>query len=79
MNNINESYDPKYLVCVTSSNNNKFYKILPDADGQGFTVEYGRIGAPSFRTDHYPIDLYWRKYHEKLIKQDDCCENWVKK
>ena len=68
MANINESYDPKYLVCVTSNNNNKFYRILPDSDGQGFTVEYGRIGAPSFRTDHYPIDMYWRKYDEKLKK-----------
>ena len=68
MAHLNESYDPKYLVCVTSSNNNKFYRILPDPDSQGFTVEYGRIGAPSFRTDHYPIDMYWRKYDEKLKK-----------
>ena len=69
MAHLNESYDPKYLVCVTSSNNNnKFYRILPDQDGQGFAVEYGRIGAPSFRTDHYPIDMYWRKYDEKLKK-----------
>ena len=68
MANLNESYDPKYLVCVTSNNNNKFYRILPDSDQQGFTVEYGRIGAPSFRTDHYSIDMYWRKYDEKLKK-----------
>lgn len=68
MTSINESYAPKYLVCVTSSNNNKFYRILPDPDDQGFTVEYGRIGAPSFRTDHYPIDMYERKYAEKLKK-----------
>lgn len=68
MANLNESYDPKYLVCVTSSNNNKFYRMLPDPDQQGFSVEYGRIGAPSFRTDHYPIDMYWRKYDEKLKK-----------
>lgn len=68
MANLNESYDPKYLVCVTSNNNNKFYRILPDSDQQGFTVEYGRIGAPSFRTDHYPIDMYWRKFDEKLRK-----------
>ena len=68
MANLNESYDPKYLVCVTSNNNNKFYRMLPDTDQSGFTVEYGRIGAPSFRTDHYPIDMYWRKYDEKLRK-----------
>ena len=65
---INESYDPKYLVCVTSKNNNKFYRILPDPDQQGFSVEYGRIGAPSFRTDHYPIDDYYKKYYEKIKK-----------
>lgn len=68
MKTMNESYDPKYLVCVTSKNNNKFYRLLPDPDQQGFTVEYGRIGAPSFRTDHYPIDMYWRKYDEKVKK-----------
>lgn len=65
---INESYDPKYLVCVTSNNNNKFYRMIPDPDQQGFSVEYGRIGASSFRTDHYPIDDYRRKYYEKLKK-----------
>ena len=65
---INESYDPKYLICVTSNNNNKFYRMIPDPDQQGFSVEYGRIGASSFRTDHYPIDDYNRKYYEKLKK-----------
>lgn len=68
MKSINESYDPRYLVCVTSNNNNKFYRFLPDPDQQGFTVEYGRIGAPSFRTDHYPIDMFDKKYYEKLRK-----------
>lgn len=68
MKDINESYDPKYLVCVTSDNRNKFYRIIPNSNEQGFTVEYGRIGAPSFRTDHYPIEMYWRKYDEKLKK-----------
>ena len=68
MKDINEAYEPKYLVCVTTNNNNKFYRILPDPDQQGFTVEYGRIGAPSFQTAHYPIDLYSRKYYEKLKK-----------
>ena len=65
---INESYDPKYLICVTSNNANKFYRMIPDPDQQGFSVEYGRIGASSFRTDHYPIDDYYRKYYEKLKK-----------
>ena len=68
MKNIYEAYEPKYLVCVNSQNRNKFYRMLPDPDQSGFTVQYGRIGAPSFRTDHYPIDMYWRKYDEKLKK-----------
>ena len=68
MKPLNESYDPKYLVCVTSDNHNKWYRMIPDANQSGFTVEYGRIGAPSFRTAHYPIDMYYKKYYEKIDK-----------
>ena len=68
MKAMTESYAPKYLVCVTTSNNNKFYRMLPDASQNGFTVEYGRIGAPSFRTEYYPISMFDKKYHEKLKK-----------
>lgn len=68
MKHINEAYEPKYLVCVTTNNNNKFYKMIPDPDQQGFSVQYGRIGAPSFQTAHYSIDKYWTKYYEKQKK-----------
>ena len=68
MKSINESYSPKYLVCVTANNNNKFYRMIPDPDQQGFTVEYGRIGAPSFQTRHYPIDDWYSKLDNKLRK-----------
>ena len=68
MQNINESYESKYLVCVTTNNNNKFYRMIVDPDQSGFTVEYGRIGAPSFQTRHYSIDDYWKKFDEKLRK-----------
>ena len=41
--------DPRYLVFVDSkTNKNKFYKAHMNADGASYTVEYGRIGAPSF-------------------------------
>ena len=65
---LNESYSPKYLVCVTQENNNKFYRMIPDPDQQGFTVEYGRIGAPTFQTHHYPIDDWYKKIDSKIKK-----------
>lgn len=65
---LNESYAPKYLVCVTANNNNKFYRVIPDPDQQGFTVEYGRIGAPSFQTHHYPIEDWYKKIESKMRK-----------
>lgn len=81
MQNINESYESKYLVCVTTNNNNKFYRMIVDPDQSGFTVEYGRIGATSFQTRHYSIDDYWKKYDEKLKKgyvdQTDLVKNVV--
>jgi predicted DNA-binding WGR domain protein len=48
--NINEALgDPRYLVFVDArSNKNKFYKAYMNSDGNSYTVEYGRIGAPSF-------------------------------
>ena len=65
---LNESYSPKYFVCVTANNNNKFYRCIPDPDQQGFTVEYGRIGAPTFQTHHYPIEDWYKKIESKLKK-----------
>lgn len=58
--NINEALgDPRYLVFVDArSNKNKFYKAYMNSDGNSYTVEYGRIGAPSFQTKIYQGDAY---------------------
>lgn len=58
---------PVYLVMVTDVNNNKYYKMLADSDGQSFTVEYGRVGA-SCQTRTYPISQWDKKYNEKIRK-----------
>lgn len=56
----------KYLVMVTSANNNKFYKMIPN--GNEFKVEYGRLGMSSFQTATYPISQFDKKYNEKIKK-----------
>jgi predicted DNA-binding WGR domain protein len=46
--------DPRYLVFIDSkTNKNKFYKAYMNPNGSSFTVEYGRIGAPSYQTKVY--------------------------
>ena len=57
---INEAVgDPRYLVFVdANSNKNKFYKAYMNADKTSYTVEYGRIGAPSYQTKVYQGDAY---------------------
>lgn len=51
--------DPRYLVFVDSkSNKNKFYKAYMNSGGNSYTVEYGRIGAPSYQTKIYQGDAY---------------------
>lgn len=67
MKQVNEAYDPKYLVCVTSDNHNKFWRAVPDPDQNGFTATWGRIGSEG-QSKHYPIHKYWDKYYEKLRK-----------
>lgn len=59
--------EAKYLVCVTEVNNNKYYRMIPDEDGRGWTAEYGRIGA-SKQTAHYPESSFNTKYREKIRK-----------
>lgn len=59
--------NPVYLVMVTDVNNNKYYKMLANSDGQSFTVEYGRVGA-SCQTRTYPISQWDKKYNEKIRK-----------
>jgi len=60
--------EAKYLVCVTSANNNKFYEIQPDTDGNGFMVKYGRIGGQNPSTQHYDAKEYDRILKNKLKK-----------
>ena len=40
------------LTMVSENNNNKFYRMIPSADGNSFVAEYGRIGCanPQGRT-----------------------------
>lgn len=55
----------KYLVMVTTNNNNKYYEMIPNGDS--FTVKYGRIGA-SAQTSCYPASQFDKKYNEKIKK-----------
>ena len=75
-----EDHKPKYLVMVSNANNNKYYRMLPSADGSSFTVEYGRIGS-SQQTRSYPMWEWNKKYNEKLRKgyvdQTDLMEDLI--
>lgn len=75
-----EDHKPKYLVMVSNANNNKYYRMLPSADGSSFTVEYGRIGS-SQQIRQYPMWEWNKKYNEKLRKgyvdQTDLMEDLI--
>ena len=58
-------HTPKYLVMVTSQNNNKYYKMTPKGDR--FEVEYGRVGGGK-QTASYSISCFEKKYREKIAK-----------
>ena len=58
-------YTPKYLVMVTSHNNNKYYKMIPEGDS--FRVEFGRVGGGS-QVSSYHKSLWDKKYNEKVRK-----------
>lgn len=60
-------YKPVYLVMVSSNNNNKYYRMLANTDGETFTVQYGRVGASS-QTRTYPLRDWDKKYNEKIRK-----------
>lgn len=62
------SYEPKYLIMVTTENNNKYYEFLPSEDCSSFTVRYGRVGQSSFQTMTYSISDWNKKYNEKIKK-----------
>lgn len=55
----------KYLVMVTTNNNNKYYEMIPNGDS--FTVKYGRIGA-SAQVASYSASQFDKKYNEKIKK-----------
>ena len=55
----------KYLVMVTTNNNNKYYEMIPNGDS--FTVKYGRIGA-SAQITSYNSSQFDKKYKEKIKK-----------
>lgn len=57
----------RYLVMVTTNNNNKYYRMIPNKGGDSFTVEYGRIGANCQRRT-YSIYDWENKYNEKIRK-----------
>lgn len=57
---------PRYLVMVTSENNNKFYKQIP-VDDRTWIAEYGRIGSTSTKRT-YSMSVWDSKYREKLRK-----------
>ena len=58
-------YTPKYLVMVSSQNNNKYYKMIPQGDT--FRVEFGRVGGSS-QVSSYSKSQFEKKYNEKIRK-----------
>lgn len=60
-----EDLRPRYLVMVTSANNNKYYKQIPHGDT--WTAEYGRVGASPQKAE-YPMSKWDSKYREKIRK-----------
>lgn len=56
----------KYLVMVTTENNNKFYKMIPH--GNTFTAEYGRLGGNRAQKKEYPMSRFDSIYNEKIRK-----------
>lgn len=60
-----EELRPRYLVMVTSANNNKYYKQIPHGDT--WTAEYGRVGASPQKAE-YPMSKWDSKYREKIRK-----------
>lgn len=74
-----EEYKPRYLVMVSTNNNNKYYRQIPQS-GDTWVAEYGRVGAsPQRRT--YSMRDYDKKYKEKLRKgyvdQTDLVEDLI--
>lgn len=68
------NYKEAYLTCIhPESNNYKFYRFIPEADG--IMAEYGRIGQKAGEMfglrrlkEPMPTRMYWIRYYEKLSK-----------
>ena len=65
-------------MVTASANNNKYYKQIPNSDGQTWTAEYGRVGASPQKRVYSMLD--WdKKYREKVKKgyvdQSDIAED----
>lgn len=75
---MNHTIKPRYLVMVTSVNNNKYYKQIPHGDT--WTAEYGRVGAAP-QTAEYPMSKWESKFREKIKKgyvdQSDLVEDLI--
>ena len=52
------------LICVSSDNNNKYYRMEENADGT-FTARWGRVGYAE-QTQTYSAGLWNSKYKEKI-------------
>lgn len=56
----------KYLTYVNpQKNNNKYFKMIPNGDGT-WTAKFGRIGSEIENSRIFPMELWDKKYHEKL-------------
>lgn len=62
-----DSRGSKKLILVSSENNNKFYNMSDNNDGETFTVNWGRVGATS-ATTIYPIKKWDSIYRNKTKK-----------
>jgi Uncharacterized conserved protein len=61
----------KLIYCAPgdaeNSDHNKFYEMIPDASGNSWTANWGRVGhAP--QTQSYPAHEFEKKHREKLKK-----------
>ena len=53
------------LMCVTTKNNNKFYRMVENGDGT-WTATWGRVGNDKSQSKVYPMSAWHRIYDEKV-------------
>ncbi len=58
----------KLIFVSGDANHNKYYDMQKSADGSNFTVVYGRVGCAKPQSETYPINLWEKKYNEKVKK-----------